>query len=152
MLHPDDKHFQRLTEAVDWSDRRMEEYRRINRLLIDAAMGEHYPRFDGIGPDTPINLLWMAHRAMSRFLYMRTPKVLATTQVPQWQSFVEDAEIALNRTMKESNFGKTISEVVDQSLYSVGAMFMAADYVGTPTGMRQKLVTENVPFPDLVPS
>jgi len=146
----DDEHFQRLTQAVRWSDKNLEEYRRINRLLVDASMGEHYPRFDGVAPDTPINLLWMAHRAMSRFLYMRTPKALATTQVPQWHSFAEDAEIALNRTLKESAFGETLSEVVDQSLYSVGALYMDADYVGTPTDMRQELVIENVPFPDLV--
>ena len=149
-FQPDDRHFQRLTEAVRQSEIRTEDYRRLNRMLVDAAMGQYYPRFNTRDPETPINLMWMAQRAMSRFLYMRDPRGLATTSVPQWQSFAEDSEIALNRTIKEAQFGKVISEVVDQSLYSVGALWMSADYVGTPTGMKQKLVLENVPFPDQV--
>ena len=145
-----DRHFQRLTEVVKHSHTQTRKYRELNQMLIDAAMGQYYPRFFGREPDTPINLLWMTHRAMSRWLYMRDPRVLATTSVPQWQSFAEDAEIALNRTIKEADFGSIISRVVDQSLYSVGALFMSADYVGTEYGMKQKIVLENVPFPDLV--
>jgi hypothetical protein len=113
-------------------------------------MGQYYPRFVSPAPDTPINLMGMTHRAMSRGLFMRDPRAMANTQVPQWKSFSEDAVIALNQTIIESEFGRTIGEVVDQSLYSIGALDMTADYVGTPTGMRQKLCLESVPFPDLI--
>lgn len=119
-------------------------------MLVDAAMGQYYPRFIGKDPDTPLNLLWMVHRAMSRWLYMRSPQAMANTQVPQWKSFAEDATISLNRTIKESDFGRTVGEVVDQSLYSVGALCMTADYVGTESGMKQKLILESVPCADLV--
>ena len=81
---------------------------------------------------------------------MRDPRAMANTQVPQWKSFAEDAAIALNQTILESNFGRTIGEVVDQSLFSLGALEMTADYVGTANGMEQKLCLENVPFPDLI--
>ena len=145
-----DRHFQRLTEVVKWSHDQTRQYRELNQMLVDAAMGQYYPRFSGKSPDTPINLLWMTHRAMSRWLYMRDPRGLASTSVPEWKSFSEDAEIALNRTIKEADFGSTLTQVVDQSLYSVGALFMSADYVGTESGMKQKIILENVPFPDLV--
>jgi len=119
-------------------------------MLVDAAMGQYYPRAIGKDPETPLNLLWMTHRALSRWLYMRNPRAMANTRVPQYKAFAEDAVIALNRTIEEADFGRTVSEVVDQSLYSVGALCMTADYVGTERGMRQKLVLESVPCPDLV--
>ncbi|OHB78223.1 MAG: hypothetical protein A2W31_17365 [Planctomycetes bacterium RBG_16_64_10] len=139
-----------MTQCVEWSVKRQQPYRDLNRMLVDAAMGQYYPRFLGAAPETMINLMWMTHRAISRFLYMRTPRGLVNTSVPQWKIFAEDAEIALNRSLQESNVGRVLSDVIDQALYSVGALFMSADYVGTPEGMKQVLVTESVPFPDLV--
>lgn len=150
MANGTDRHFARLTECVDWSRTRGQPYRDLNQLLVDAAMGEYYPRFIGPKPDVPINLMWMTHRAMSRWLYMRNPRGTATTQPTPWKSFAEDAAMALNRTIVAADFGSTISKVVDQSLYSVGALFLSADYVGDEEGMKQKLVLENVPFADLV--
>lgn len=147
---PVDRHFDRLVECVTWSRNQQGDYRDLNRTLIDAAMGDQYPRQGAVAPETVINLLWMTQRAMSRFLYMHTPRALANTQVREWKSFSEDAEIALNEMIKKSNFEGVISSVIDQALYSVGALFMSADYVGTPEGMRQKLVIEDIPFPDLI--
>jgi hypothetical protein len=147
---PVDRHFDRLVQCVTWSRNQQGDYRDLNRTLIDAAMGDQYPRQGAEAPETVINLLWMTQRAMSRFLYMHAPRALANTQVREWKSFSEDAEIALNETIKKSDFEGIISSVIDQALYSVGGLFMSADYVGTPEGMRQKLVIEDIPFPDLV--
>lgn len=145
-----DPHFNRLVDCVKTSWERGREYRELNQMLVDAAMGQYYPRFTGPSPEMPLNLLWMTHRAMSRWLSMRDPKGMANTSVPRYKSFAEDAEIALNRTIKEANFGRVLSQVIDQSLYSIGALSITADYVGDDKGMRQKIVMENVPFPELV--
>lgn len=145
-----DPHFERLVSCVRSSWERSRKYRELNQLLIDAAMGQYYPRAIGPVPETPLNLLWMTHRAMSRWLSMRDPKVMANTSVPEFKSFAEDAEIAVNKTIKEANFGKIVSQVIDQSLYSIGALSITADYVGDSKGMRQKIVMRNVPFPNLV--
>ena len=145
-----DRHFERLSECVRWSVERTEPYRRLNQMLVDASMGQYYPRFISPAPDTPLNLIGMTHRAMSRSLFMRDPRALVNTQVEQWKSQIEDGQIALNETIEESNFGATVCRVVDQSLYSVGALDMTADYVGTENGMEMKLCLEDVPFPDLV--
>ena len=145
-----DAHFQRLTQCVDWSIDKTSTYRELNQMLVDASMGQFYPRFVSQAPDTPINLMGMTHRAWSRSLFMRDPRAMANTAVPQYKSFSEDAAIALNQTIQEAEFGRVISEVVDQSLYSVGALEMTADYVGTPYGMRQKLCLESIAFPDLI--
>lgn len=144
------RHFQRLTECVKDSYERARPYRDLNQMLIDAAMGQHYPRFGTVEPETPINLLWMAHRAIGRWLYTRDPRSLVNTSNPQWKSFAEDGEIALNRTIRESKFGSVLADVVDQSLYSLGALSMTADYVGTEEGMQQQLCLRNVPMPNLV--
>lgn len=144
------KHFQRLTECVKYSYERGRPYRQLNQMLVDAAMGQYYPRFGTVEPETPINLPWMAHRAIARFLYTRDPRALVNTPNPQWKSFTEDAEIAVNRTIRESHFGNILAKVVDQSLYSVGALSMTADYVGTERGMEMQLVLRNVPMPNLV--
>src|SRR3989304_2879603 len=114
-----DAHFERLTQCVEWSVKRQQPYRDLNRMLVDAAMGQYYPRFLGAAPETMINLMWMTHRAIGRLLYMRPPRALVNTSVPQWKNFVEDAEVALNRTLQESNLGIVLSEVIDQALYSV---------------------------------
>ncbi len=144
------RHFDRLTECVKWSYERARPYRELNQMLVDAAMGQYYPRFGTVEPETPINLLWMAHRAIGRWLYTRDPRVLVNTSNPQWKSFSEDAEIALNRTIREAHFGSTLMKVVDGSLYSLGALSMTADYVGTENGMQQQLCLRSVPMPNLV--
>lgn len=145
-----DPHFDRLAGAVSTSWEQAKPYRELNQMLVDAAMGQYYPRFSSPMPEMPLNLMWMTHRAMSRWLSMRNPICMANTSVPQYKSFAEDAEIAVNRTIEEAEFGKVMSQVVDQALYSIGALSTTADYVGDDQGMKQKIVMDSVPFPELV--
>lgn len=141
----DDIHFQRLSETVDDNYRRQKADRDVHHLITRYLMGEYYPVKEGDrGPQTAINLLNMAARAMSRHQVSKAPRVIATTAVKSMQSWAENQEIATNKRIKRSNVAATLAEVVRQSHVSLGVCFMAPEYVGTKDGMKLDLVIEAI--------
>jgi len=146
-----DKHFDRLTEAVDWNYRQQKVDRTLHQTLLDYMMGEHYPRRNGTqGPQTTIALMSMTARAMSRRLISKEPRMLVNVQNPQWKSWSENAEIAANKRIVASDAANVLREVVGQSMVSFGVLFTAPVYVGTPKGMRLDLGFESIDRADYV--
>lgn len=146
----DDKHFDRLTDAVRWSYDEQRDSRKVHHDIIKHLMGEYYPVKGQENPETTINLLSLAYRAWGRFLIARNPRALAITQNPMHQSWAEDAQIAVNRRIERSNVARVLRDVVDQSLASLGTFFLGADYVGTRDGMELDLVMHSVDRADFV--
>jgi len=106
----DDAHFNRLVDVVDWNFDRNRPDREIHKLINEAMMGEYYPRENGVsGIETPINLMSLAKRAMSRSLISKSPRMMALTAEPELKSYAEDAEISGNQRIIESNLDRTIA-------------------------------------------
>lgn len=147
-----DKHFDRMVECVEFSFTQDRPSRELHRTINEHMMGDYYPRRDRISgcPSTPINLLSLAKRAMSRSLISKSPRVLANTDNPQFKSWSEDAQIACNNRIVKSNLNRVLRDVADQSMVSMGIMFFGADYVGDGSGMKLSLVTTAVDRLDFV--
>src|SRR3972149_4443207 len=146
-----DRHFQRLTEVVDYSYLQQRADRAVHHLLIRHMMGEYYPtRSDETGIETSINLMSMAARGMSRYLVSKSPRAMAHAADRRYKGWSEDSEIALNERLVNSDAARVLREAVDQSMVSMGILFLGADYVGTPDGMRMDLVFSAVDRADYV--
>ena len=147
----DDRHFTKLVELTEWSYREQRADRDIHRNIVWHLGGQYYPTVYGEeGMDTPINLLSMASRSMSRSLISKAPRCLISTDSPQLKSWSEDAEISTNKRIVKSNLDRVLRDVVAQSMSSMGIFFLAADYVGTKDGMRLDLVMKSVDRCDYV--
>lgn len=147
----DDFHFQRLTEALDWNYLQQRADREIHQKLIRYLMGENYPTRTGeSGPETSINLISMAYRAMSRHTISKSPRVLANTADPQLKAWAENGEISTNKRIQRSDLTRQLREVTNQSMVSFGTLFLAPAYVGTTSGMRLDLAIQSIDRADFV--
>jgi len=147
----DDRHFVRLTEAVDWSFRQSKIDRKIHQMLVRFMAGEYYPFKDSTaGPHTAINLLSMASRAMTRHLISKEPRALVNTTSEQLKSWAENQEISTNRRITTSDAAMVIVDVAAQSMCSFGTMFFAPQYIGEPDGMYLDLAIESIDRADFV--
>lgn len=147
-----DKHFDRLTEVVDFSYRQQRSDREIHQIVIEYLKGEYYPRGsmrDKV-PQTAINLLSMAFRALSRYTISKAPRVLVNTADPQLKSWAENGEIAVNKRIERSNLAEEMAEVARQSMVSYGTFFLGPMFVGTPNGMKLDLEMKAIARPDHV--
>src|SRR3990172_5860327 len=151
MIATDDRHFQRLTEAVDWHYRQQKQDRILHQTLIDYMTGEHYPRRNGaLAPQTALPLMSMTARASARHQISKSPRLLVNTQNPQWKSWAENGEIAANKRIIASNAAGVLREVAAQSMVSFGVLFLSPVYVGMPRGMKLDLGMESIDRADYV--
>lgn len=151
MIDSEEKHFTRLTDMVQWSYQQDRPARQIHNDINEAMMGEYYPIGGGLnGIETPINLLSMAKRAMSRSLISKAPRVMANTDREELKSFAEDAEISANQRIIKSDAARILRDATDQSMVSAGIVLMMADYVGDNDGMKLSLVMKSIDRCDYV--
>lgn len=145
MFQTDDKHFQRVSEVVDATYRDQKVDRMIHQTLIRYIQGEFYPtRLGESGPQTAIPLMSLAARAMSRHLISKAPRAMVSIADPELKSWAENGEISTNRRIARSGCVNALREVVDQSMVSLGVLFFAPCYVGTPEGMKLDLAVEAI--------
>lgn len=120
----------RLTEAVEYSRRQLNPYRRRRLQAIRKYVGYHYSD-DGSRNNRPLNLLELYVSVHVRQLAPKPPSALVTTPHKWLKPAARSLELDLNLLMKEINLGRTLRRLVMDALFGIGIAKIAQESVGT---------------------
>lgn len=114
----------RLRSAIEWSFRKLKPFREKRKEIIEQFVGMHYGD-NGVSKPVPLNLLALALRIYQRSLVARNPRVMADTEYLQLKPKAYDLELAGNHLLKKINIAKSLRQLVQESLISMGIMKVA---------------------------
>jgi len=110
----------RLRESMDWSIKELVPFRERYTESITVCAGSRYGQTNL--DKTPVNLMRLAVEIWLRQLVSQNPRSLVLTRSPALISQAYELELALNHTLKNINFGRSMSEVVRSAIFLFGVM------------------------------
>lgn len=110
----------RLQDARDWSLKQLQPFR---EKYVEAVKMYGGGRYGDSGLDkTPINMFRLTVDIWLRQLVSQDPRGLVLTHSPVLSPQAHEFELALNHLLREIRFGKTLAEVVQCAVFSLGMM------------------------------
>ena len=121
-LKKDDPQFYpRLCEAIRYSRRRLEYYRRQRMQMVRHYAGAHYSE-DGDPQEVPVNLLSLYVQIVGRALIAKNPRVMFSTFSRENKPAVEAMMAWANKEIERTKMANTFRRWVADSLFSIGIM------------------------------
>ncbi|MFO7935994.1 MAG: hypothetical protein R6V06_00050 [Kiritimatiellia bacterium] len=109
--------FDRLTAAVEWSSKQLENPRKNRLDAIRQFVGKHYAD-NGSDHVVPTNYLELAVTIYTRLLAARAPRATFNALNSSLKPFAKTTELALNQIPDEIGLGETLAECVLEALFS----------------------------------
>ena len=111
----------KLCEAIEYSRRKLEPFRRQRMSAVKQYVGAHYT--DESAPERmPVNFLEMAISVYKRQLAAAAPRVTIQSKSSENRPLALDLEIVMNKVLKEMRFETVLNDWVMDALFSVGIM------------------------------
>lgn len=120
----------KLRDAMDTSERIMQEFRNKRMAALREYLGAHYTNA-GIKHYNPINLLELAVNIYMQSLAARAPKVLCSTPHMNLKPTGANLELALNALLKRIRFGETLQMAVMESFFGMGVVYTGLNASGS---------------------
>jgi hypothetical protein len=139
------RQWSKLKTSLDWSDRQLEFSKRKRLQAIRDFVGYHYSE-GGSERRVPVPMLALAVQIYVRMLASGEPRVLCTTTNAEYKPIAANMELAVNQIPMEINLSRTIRQVVQEALFSIGVVKCGLHRVGTVLGHEYGQT-----FVDLVP-
>ena len=130
-MNPNKKeHLSRLRDAMRYSRRKLEPFRRRHKEAIEQYVGIDYS--EG-GSDKPVylNLMEIAANIYERQLAARPPKVLVFTHSRELKPFGHKLELAMNSMLRTFEVHNALRRCVRSSLFSMGICKIGTHVVGS---------------------
>ena len=116
----------RLQEAINWSYRRLDSFRKNDKYAMEQYVGRHYSDH-GSQKKVPFSLLELAITTYTQRLSGGKPKVLFTTPHDQLQPQKSKLQRGTNHLLEEIDFGETLADAVQGGFFSMGIIKMGLD-------------------------
>ena len=148
------KKMARLSDAMQYSRRRMQPFRENRLKAIRQYVGSNYSD-NGTSDRIPVNLLEMAVNIYRRQVAANAPQVLVSSKDPALQAEASDLEAVINHTLKEVDFEKTLHRWVLDAMFGLGVtkVGLSSGRIGEINGFRHdagQVFCDNVDFEDFV--
>ena len=130
-MNPNKKeHLSRLRDAMRYSRRKLEPFRRRHKEAIEQYVGIDYS--EG-GSDKPVylNLMEIAANIYERQLAARPPKVLVFTHTRELKPFGHKLELAMNSMLRTFEVHNALRRCVRSALFSMGICKIGTHVVGS---------------------
>ena len=111
----------KLADAIEYSRRKLEPFRRKRMNAVKAYVGAHYTD-ESAAQMMPVNFLEMALSIYNRQLAASSPRVVVSAKAEDNEALALDLEIVLNKVLKEIQFDETLAEWVTDALFSIGIL------------------------------
>jgi len=123
-------HLQRLRDAVRFSRKRMEPFRRRHKEATEEYVGVNYS--DG-GSDKPVhlNLMELAATIYERQLAAKPPKVLVFTHDDKLEPDGVKLELAMNSMLRTYDIHRALRRCVRSALFSMGICKVGTQVIGS---------------------
>ncbi len=142
--------FERLVEAIDWSNRQLEFQRSKRVEAVQLLVGMHHTK-NGHSKPIPVNVLKMEHDIYVRSLAPAVPRGMIHTFNEQKKATAATFELALNEIPKEIEFGSTMRKLVSEALFSIGVLRVGLETVDQIMGINYgSIFTEVITLDDYV--
>lgn len=110
-----------LREAVEYSNRKLEPFRKNRLHALRQYVGIHYSD-DGSSHKVPVNLLELAVGTYARHLAPVNLQVNVSTPHKQLKPKAKDFELAINHLIKEIQFVQTLRMAVIEGMFGMGVV------------------------------
>jgi len=139
--------YQKLQTAVEWSRKQLTPYRERRHKFVRAYVGQHWGRGDDVNEKMPINMLSIAVQTFARNLAARNPAVTVSSRKRELSPLAKKLELTINQTIKEIDLRDTLSRVVFDSIFFVGAAKVGLTE-GVQAELHGQLHDSGLPFVD----
>lgn len=130
-----DLEFDRLLEAISWSQRQLTKPRERRISAIREYVGSHYAE-GGTDEKVPVGFLKLAIDIYVRLLAPQAPRALITTKQYGLKPTAADLELAVNEIPEEIHLADTMRRLVTEALFSVGILKIGLHTVGEVLGHK----------------
>lgn len=137
--------FDQLKEAIQYSQKQLEDSRNNRVTAIKQYVGMHYMS-KGSDKTVPINFLELATTIYVRLLAPSCPRCMVSTDKFELRAFAANMEMTLNQIPQEIDFERTLKRVVLEAIFGIGVVKIGV----APQGHVIDGVNIPEPFVDLV--
>jgi len=109
----------RLAEAVEYSKKQMQPYRRNRYDAIRQYVGRNY-NDKGSAERVPVNMLELLVSVYSTLLISQNPSVTVSTEYDDYRSWARTLELATQQRIKRTHLATHLERTVREALFSVG--------------------------------
>lgn len=143
-----EKQFNRLTKAIDWSNRQLEFPRKKRLEALRQYIGHHYSQ-DGAAKKVPVSFLKLAIQTYIRSLASRSPRAMISTSNPALKPTAKNLELAVNLIPEEIGLTETLRQFVMEAMFSMGIVKVGIHATGEVLGHEYgEPFVDNVWFDD----
>lgn len=125
-------HLAQLNTAVEWSDGKLNAFRKNRMQFIRQTVGKHYGE-NGSSDRVPIPMIAIGTTLFHRQMVSPGPQALITTKIRDLEPGAADLTLVTNHRINEMNLQQTISDVALESLYSISVVKVGISVDGTPS-------------------
>ena len=126
---PTQSEIKRLQEAINWSYRQLEPFRKNDIDAMRQYVGRHYSR-DGADKIVPFSLLELAVTTYTQRLSGGKPRVLFTTPHETLQPQKSKLQRGTNHLLEEITFHETLADIIQGGFFSMGIAKEGLDQCG----------------------
>ena len=141
--------YSKLQTAIEWSRRQMTPYRERRHKFLRQYLGQHWGSGGLTNEKMPLNMLALAVQTFSRNLAARNPAVTVTSRNRTLAPLAKKLEVTMNQTIEEIDLRSTLSSVVFDAIFSVGAVKVGLTE-GVTAELHGELHDSGLPFVDAI--
>lgn len=141
--------YSKLQTAVEWSRRQMTPYRERRHKFLRQYLGQHWGSGGLTNEKMPLNMLALAVQTFSRNLAARNPAVTVHARSRTLSPLAKKLEVTMNQTVEEIDLRSTLSSVVFDAIFSVGAVKVGLTE-GVSAELHGELHDSGIPFVDAI--
>jgi len=126
---PTESEIKRLQEAINWSYRQLDPFRKNDAAAMKQYVGMHYSE-TGADRQVPFSLMELAISTYTQRLSGGKTRSLITTPHRQLKAEADKLERGTNNLLDEIDFHKTLAEVIQSAFFSMGILKIGLDLRG----------------------
>ena len=139
--------YSKLQTAIEWSRRQMTPYRERRHKFLRQYLGQHWGSGGLTNEKMPLNMLSLAVQTFSRNLAARNPAVTVSSRNRNLSPLAKKLEVTMNQTIEEIDLRSSLSTVVFDAIFSVGAVKVGLTE-GVTAELHGELHDSGLPFVD----
>lgn len=120
----------RLKLCSEESYRRLEKFRLARKEFVRQSVGHWYYKGGATNADVPINIMGLLRRIYGRVLGSHFMQGMVTTDHTELKALAVRSEVALNAQLIEMDFSSILEEVIVDSLFMFGVMWIGYEQTG----------------------
>jgi hypothetical protein len=135
--------FKKLVGAVDWSEKKLGEFRADRIDVLEQFNGFYYGE-GSTGDRVPVNTIQHGATVYHRKIKVRRPQALITTQYKNLKASAAQFRLAVNLRLSQMKIESPLNDAAWEGLFQLGMVKIALD---PETG---DVYVKNIPFEDVI--